>query len=135
MTTSQRDPVVPVPDQSRQAAPKTSPNGVPPAVRYALGQIRRRVRVPVTITGPPSDVLVEWNVAVPMRDGILLRINVFRPNDDDQHPVLVSLHPYGKDTLPRKRRFRPGYHTPMQYHTMQSGPLTHSAWTGWEAPD
>ena len=66
---------------------------VPRAVRYAWGQIRRRVWVPVTITDPPSDALVEWNIAVPMRDGVLLRINVFRPNDADQHPVLLCMHP------------------------------------------
>ena len=108
---------------------------VPGAVRYAWGQLKRRVAVPVTITEPPSDALVEWNVAVPMRDGILLRVNVFRPDDDEEHPVLLCAHPYGKDRLPRRRRFRPGYRTPMQYHLMQSGPVRHSAWTGWEAPD
>ena len=112
-----------------------SPTFVPGAIRYALGQLKRRVVVPVTITEPPSDALVEWNVAVPMRDGVLLRVNVFRPDDDDVHPVLLCAHPYGKDRLPRRRRFRSGYRTPMQYHLMQSGPVSHSAWTGWEAPD
>jgi len=108
---------------------------VPRAVRYAWGQIRRRVWLPVTITDPPSDAIVEWNIAVPMRDGVLLRINVFRPDDADQHPVLLCLHPYGKDALPRRRRFRAGYTPSIQYHLMQTGPVTHSAWTGWEAPD
>src|SRR5664280_3288247 len=88
---------------------------VPRAVRYAWGQIRRRVWLPVTITDPPSDAIVEWNIAVPMRDGVLLRINVFRPDDADQHPVLLCLHPYGKDALPRKRRFRAGYTPSIQY--------------------
>ena len=91
--------------------------------------------MPVTITEPPSDVLAEWNVAVPMRDGVLLRVNVFRPDDDVEHPVLVCAHPYGKDNLPRRRRFRAGYRTPLQYRMLQTGPVTHSAWTGWEAPD
>ena len=112
-----------------------SPTFVPGAIRYALGQLKRRVVVPVTITEPPSEALVEWNVAVPMRDGVLLRVNVFRPDDDDVHPVLLCAHPYGKDRLPRRRRFRSGYRTPMQYHLMQSEPVSHSAWTGWEAPD
>src|SRR6476620_2557014 len=105
------------------------------AVRYAWGQVRRRVLVPITITDPPSDVPVDWNVAVPMRDGVLLRVNVFRPDDGEPHPVLLSAHPYGKDALPKRRRFRGGYRGSMQYHMMQSGPVTHSAWTSWEAPD
>lgn len=105
------------------------------AARYAWGQVRRRVLVPVTITDPPSDVLVDWNVAVRMRDGVLLRVNVFRPDDGEPHPVLMSAHPYGKDALPKRRRFRGGYSGLMQYHMMQSGPVTHSAWTSWEAPD
>ena len=109
--------------------------GLPRAVRFAWGQLRRRLFVPVTITEPPAGVLAEWNVAVPMRDGVLLRANVFRPRDDAQHPVLVCAHPYGKDNLPRRRRFRAGYRTPLQYRMLQTGPVTHSAWTGWEAPD
>ena len=102
-----------------------SPTFVPGAIRYALGQLKRRVVVPVTITEPPSEALVEWNVAIPMRDGVLLRVNVFRPDDDDVHPVLLCAHPYGKDRLPRRRRFRSGYRTPMQYHLMQSEPVSH----------
>jgi predicted acyl esterase len=64
-----------------------------------------------------------------------LRVNVFRPDDSGRHPVLACLHPYGKDVLPRRRRLRSGYRPSMQYHLMQSGPVSHSAWTGWEAPD
>ena len=56
---------------------------------------------------PRTDALVEWNVAVPMRDGVLLRVNVFRPDDDERHPVLLCAHPYGKDALPRRRDFGP----------------------------
>ena len=129
-----------VPGMAAAGAPdrvvtRTGPRFPVAAVRYAWGQLRRRLFVPVTITEPPAGVLAEWNVAVPMRDGVLLRINVFRPDDDAQHPVLMSAHPYGKDNLPRRRRFRAGYRTPLQYRMLQTGPVTHSAWTGWEAPD
>ncbi|WP_147263093.1 CocE/NonD family hydrolase [Geodermatophilus sp. TF02-6] len=89
----------------------------------------------VTITDPPEDVTVDWEVAVPMRDGISLRANVFRPQDDERHPVILSAHPYGKDGLPVHHETRHGYRVPWQYHLMRSAPLTHSAWTGWEAPD
>jgi predicted acyl esterase len=41
-------------------------------------------------------VLVEWDVAIEMDDGIVLRADVFRPDDDDRHPVLMGIGPYGK---------------------------------------
>jgi uncharacterized protein len=42
-------------------------------------------------------VIVERDVAVPMRDGASLRANVFRPDDPGRCPVLMTLGPYGKD--------------------------------------
>lgn len=41
-------------------------------------------------------VIVEQNVAVPMRDGTILRANVFRPSQGGPFPVLVMRTPYGK---------------------------------------
>src|ERR1700686_3932174 len=40
---------------------------------------------------------VENNVAVPMRDGIVLRADVLRPAAAGKFPVLVYRTPYGKD--------------------------------------
>jgi predicted acyl esterase len=42
---------------------------------------------------------LDKDVAVPMRDGAMLRANVFRPegNAKTRHPVLMTLGPYGKD--------------------------------------
>ncbi len=42
-------------------------------------------------------MLLEKDVAVPMRDGALLRANVFRPDAAGKFPVLMTLGPYGKD--------------------------------------
>lgn len=42
-------------------------------------------------------VEVELNVPVTMRDGTVLRANVFRPNGPGPHPVLVMRTPYGKE--------------------------------------
>jgi putative CocE/NonD family hydrolase len=39
----------------------------------------------------------ERNVAVPMRDGVILRADVFRPDEPGTHPVLVMRTPYGKE--------------------------------------
>ena len=40
---------------------------------------------------------VELDVPVPVRDGIVLRANVFRPAGAGGYPVLLTRLPYGKD--------------------------------------
>ena len=42
-------------------------------------------------------MVLDKDVAVPMRDGALLRANVFRPDHPGKFPVLMTLGPYGKD--------------------------------------
>jgi uncharacterized protein len=101
----------------------------------ALSTLGRLAHPDITVTDPPEDAAVDWDVAVPMRDGIRLRVNVFRPDDAERHPVLLCAHPYGKDQLPLHHKTRHGYRPTVQYHLMRSAPLTHSAWTSWEAPD
>jgi len=44
------------------------------------------------------DIRVERNVTVPMRDGTLLRADVFRPEPEGRYPVLLMRTPYGKST-------------------------------------
>lgn len=43
-------------------------------------------------------VIVEANVPVPMRDGTILRADVYTPEGDGPWPVLLSRTPYGRDT-------------------------------------
>ncbi|MCL6452915.1 MAG: CocE/NonD family hydrolase [Alicyclobacillus sp.] len=43
-------------------------------------------------------VRFDRNVPCPMRDGVTLRANVFRPEGGGPYPVIVSRLPYGKDT-------------------------------------
>ena len=42
-------------------------------------------------------VLVDFDVDVPMRDGVRLRANVYRPASEGRWPVLLTRLPYGKD--------------------------------------
>jgi uncharacterized protein len=51
--------------------------------------------------GAQAPFRVDTGVAVPMRDGLVLRADVFRPTADGPHPVLVHRTPYGRDELPR----------------------------------
>lgn len=104
-------------------------------LRTATAKMRRMRHPLVTITPPPAGIVFERDVAVPMRDGTILRANVFRPEAPGRYPVIVSAHPYGKDRLPRPRR-RGGYAVPRQYRMLtQDETFSHSAWTSWEAPD
>ncbi len=43
-----------------------------------------------------ADIVIEKDVAVPMRDGVVLRADVYRPAGDGPFPVLVYRTPYGK---------------------------------------
>jgi predicted acyl esterase len=43
------------------------------------------------------EMLVEQNAEMPMRDGAILRANVYRPDADARFPVLMTFGPYGKD--------------------------------------
>ncbi len=42
-------------------------------------------------------ILIDFDVPAQMRDGTILRANIFRPAGDDQWPVLLTRLPYGKD--------------------------------------
>ena len=58
--------------------------------------------VSIVISGqdtPNSEThfVVEKDVPVPMRDGVVLRADVMRPPEADKFPVLVYRTPYGKD--------------------------------------
>jgi putative CocE/NonD family hydrolase len=44
-----------------------------------------------------NNIVIETDVAVPMRDGVVLRADVYRPEGNGRHPVLVMRTPYGKD--------------------------------------
>jgi putative CocE/NonD family hydrolase len=41
-------------------------------------------------------MIIEHDVFVPMRDGVLLASDVYRPDDSDEHPVLMQRTPYSK---------------------------------------
>jgi uncharacterized protein len=106
----------------------------PGRLGYALARLRGFARPPVTVTEPPSDIVVVRDAEVRTRDGTVLRVNVFRPPGALARPVILSAHPYGKDELPARRGNRWTYS--LQYHMLrQPVPVTFSAFTGWEAPD
>ncbi len=44
-----------------------------------------------------QQVITEFDVAAKMRDGVILRANIYRPAGEGQWPVLLTRLPYGKD--------------------------------------
>lgn len=77
-----------------------------------------------------TPMTLQRDIAVPMRDGMHLFANLFRPNDDGPHPVIMSVTPYGKDNLPgRLERFF------MRLSGVKFGKVNCSRWTGFESPD
>jgi predicted acyl esterase len=44
-------------------------------------------------------ILVEKDVAVPMRDGARLMADIFRPKSGEKVPAILNLGPYQKDKL------------------------------------
>ena len=48
---------------------------------------------------PPTKLLIEKDVDVPMRDGARLKADVFRPDDGGKFPAILNLGPYQKDKL------------------------------------
>jgi hypothetical protein len=57
----------------------------------------------------PPKVVVQRDVAVTMRDGVVLRANVFRPAQGGPYPVLVMRTPYGKMSGGADRYVQAGY--------------------------
>jgi predicted acyl esterase len=49
---------------------------------------------------------IDWDVPIEMDDGVVLRADVFRPDRDGRHPVVMSYGPYGKGLA-----FQEGYKT------------------------
>ena len=39
---------------------------------------------------------VDWDVSIPMNDGLVLRADVFRPVQEGRYPVILSYGPYAK---------------------------------------
>src|SRR5579862_2553518 len=66
-------------------------------------------------------IIVERNIEVPMRDGCVLRADLFRPDTPDQLPVLLNRTPYNKampmvygGTLDALRAAEAGYNVMVQ---------------------
>lgn len=114
--------------------PLDQPWDRPGKFAYARKRYRAALHPPVTVYPMPADVTKNEDVEVQMRDGVVLRLNLFRPAGDGPFPVILSAHPYGKDRVPKKKGSR--WSLNKQFRIMnQPEPLRISDQTSWEAPD
>jgi predicted acyl esterase len=107
----------------------------PGAARYALSRLRGLAMPRARVYQPPAgSLIIDRDIAVVVRDGTVLRVNVYRPPGAGKFPVILSAHPYGKDTLPAKKLL--GYRLSVQYRVLrQTASVRFSSLTGWESPD
>ncbi len=73
---------------------------------------------------------MQRDLRVPMRDGVNLLANLFRPPTEQALPVIVSVTPYGKDKLPDRLI---GFL--MRLSGVRFGQINRSRLTGFESPD
>ncbi len=78
--------------------------------------------------GVPREARITFQRDLPakMRDGVSLMTNLFRPEGEGRYPVIISLSPFGKDTLPGDHLF---------HQMANSGLVQTSEWTAFESPD
>jgi hypothetical protein len=62
-----------------------------------------------------SQVIVERNVAVPMRDGVRLFADIYRPQNDSPHPVLLLRTPYNKEDAQTMNYAHPSWYARQGY--------------------
>ena len=69
------------------------------AGRAGCQQASGAVKFPADIA-PRNDILIENRVPIPMRDGVTLYADVYRPVGDARYPVIVSRTPYSTERFP-----------------------------------
>ena len=76
---------------------------------------------------------IDWDVPIPMDDGIVLRADVFRPTDDAAYPVLLSYGPYAKG-LPFQAGYPSAWERMVTEHPDVAAGST-NAYQNWEVVD
>ena len=69
--------------------------GEPPAASPGASVVRFPADAP-----PRNDIALDNRVSIPLRDGVLLFADVYRPAGDGRYPVLVSKTPYSTERFP-----------------------------------
>src|SRR5437764_5376944 len=76
---------------------------------------------------------VDWDVPIPMSDGVAMRCDIFRPLAEGQYPVILTYGPYGKGLS-----FQEGYAAQWQKMASEHPDVTEgptNKYQNWEAVD
>ena len=76
---------------------------------------------------------IEWDVPIPMDDGLVLRADIFRPPQDGKYPVILTYGPYGKGLA-----FQEGYPDQWRRMSEQHPDVLEGStnkYQNWEVPD
>lgn len=79
-------------------------------------------------------MLIDWDVPLEMDDGIVLRADVFRPQQPGKYPVLISYGPYGKGLAFYDAHFKVVWDSLVEKYPEVA---SHSSnkYQAWELPD
>lgn len=80
-----------------------------------------------------DNMRIDWDIPIPMDDGIVLRADIYRPVEEGEYPVILSYGPYGKG-LP----FQVGYPDQWRIMTEQHPDVTAGStnkYQSWEVVD
>ena len=82
------------------------------------------------MTGPVEQdkMCIEWDVAIAMDDGVVVRADVFRPSAPGKYPVLLTYGPYAKGLA-----FQKGYSSAWQ--NMIAGKFDYGFAVDWMRKD
>ena len=89
--------------------------------------------MPQSKTEARDGMIVEWDAAILMDDGVVLRADVFRPVGDGRHPVILSYGPYAKGLA-----FQEGYKSAWLRMTEafpESAEASSNKYQNWELVD
>ena len=78
-------------------------------------------------------MIIDWDVAIAMEDGLALRADVFRPQAPGSYPVLLSYGPYAKGLA-----FQDGYPSAWQKMISAHPDVAHGSsnlFQNWEVVD
>ena len=81
----------------------------------------------------PSDIVVQKDIAVTMRDGVQLKANVYRPDSNSKSPIVMAFTMYDKDANPSE--YGVAFSELREAHGLALGSFEVSECTPFEAPD
>lgn len=80
-------------------------------VREGFEILLQKPEVDPLLSTPKYEIIEELNVGIPMRDGIKLATNIYRPKAEGKFPIILSRTPYKKEMAELQARYytRRGY--------------------------